>query len=279
MKYSGRNIADYLCNTTVTQGMKDLGSAVSGAYEKANRTVDEFSQGFVNVMSRYLRTAPEKAMAFAGSYASRFNAEQRGAVATAGYNALKSQHGANAGKELKRMHGKNKHFTLIELLVVIGIISILAGMLLPALKGAQEKAHETQSIGNLRQIMTGITMYSDDWEGKYPPGDTVTPDLSYLKLPEQLSTYTENNQTLFRDGWNNRILYQTHDLYPVDTLHLRGPPIAGAYNPTTYQLWSKGRDKITSLPGNNPVNNDNIWANTRDNCVVMFGKVMDDPGL
>ena len=101
---------------------------------------------------------------------------------------------------VERIKNPFRAFTLLELLVSIAIMGILAGLLLPALSKAKDKAKSIQCMNNLRQQSLALALYVMDHRVYPLIHRVITSD-----GPQGVSTWVDMLEPYTKNGRSNAL--------------------------------------------------------------------------
>ncbi|RIK68100.1 MAG: hypothetical protein DCC65_04545 [Planctomycetota bacterium] len=140
-----------------------------------------------------------------------------------------------------RTRAQRKAFTLIELLTVMAIITLLIGILTPALGAARDRARATAVRAQLNAMEVGLEAFSSD-EDEFAPSNAVLYANDINNTQGNLDQEMQNWEV----GTLNAPLQGAHLI--VDALVGRDflgydPKAPGAGAPLTYDRWASNNDR------------------------------------
>jgi prepilin-type N-terminal cleavage/methylation domain-containing protein/prepilin-type processing-associated H-X9-DG protein len=108
-------------------------------------------------------------------------------------------------------------FTLVELLVVMAIVTVLVGLLLPAVQNAREAARRLDCLSHLHQIGLGVQQYFDDWNGQF-----------FLHHPfdADVLSQVDDAESIAEIYWEDKIMPYVNATFANDAIAKGGTAIA-----------------------------------------------------
>jgi prepilin-type N-terminal cleavage/methylation domain-containing protein/prepilin-type processing-associated H-X9-DG protein len=151
---------------------------------------------------------------------------------------------------------RKKGFTLIELLVVIAIIAILAAILFPVFAKARERAKQSKSASNIRQLALAVQQYSNDYNESFPGflniGTDASPKYVHNCWDEQIDPFVKSKDVYTNGDTGIKSPSQTTQFTRVLTYCLNGALIA-PYNNGNVTVWTTPQI-LTASALSNPAN-------------------------